>query len=494
MNDFFITLLLMGTLSSGGPLPFWMTTNQFGLMPETSGAFALARMGSEYDPSQTLQWRWGASLAANYGGSAATFKEDDEKFISPMLDELYTSLKWKVFSIDLGMKRVGLDYYGAGTPTLGSMSTTGGHIIWSGNARSMPGYFAHLEPVPIPLTGGRVKFFGSFGDFRTLDNRYMKGALVHRTKAGLDIKITERLDFHGEFDHLAMWGGKSDKIEMPLTFGNYFRVITGRGASAKGTQSDQNNVIGDQRGGELFRFNWKGNDWKLSFQHDIPYDDGSGMGFQNFPDGVNTIWFGFDDKDKWISDVVYEYQYTMWQSGTTHARPTTDEEKQHLDPSDQYHYKNHIIVGVDNYFNNGGYQSGWTYYGHTIGNPLIFPKGTHAGTWTGRTVVLGVENNRLKAHHFSVAGKLFRKAPYKMMLTYSQDYGTYAKPYKGETQWKKEWGTVEETPLKQFSAAFIGEIPGLVKHFTLTYGIYADRGQLLPDNFGGTIGLRYSIH
>ena len=49
------------------------------------------------------------------------------------------------------------------------------------------------------------------------------------------------------------------------------------------------------------------------------------MGFQNFPDGVNTLWFGFDDKDRWVTDILYEYQYTMWQSGTRHDRPTTEE-------------------------------------------------------------------------------------------------------------------------------------------------------------------------
>ena len=253
------------------------------------------------------------------------------------------------------------------------------------------------------------------------------------------------------------------------------------------------NVIGDQRGGEIFRLNWRGNGWKLSAQHDIPYDDGSGMGFQNFPDGVNTIWFSFDDKNRWVTEVLYEYQYTMYQSGTRHARPTTDEEKQHLDPSDPYHYNTHIYGGCDNYFNNGGYKSGWTYYGHTIGNPLFVPKGTHAATWTGKQLVLGVENNRLKAHHFSIAGKLFKKAPYKLMLTYSQNYGIYTKQYKGESQFEKDWGTVKETPLKQVSGAFVGEIPGLLKHFTVVYGLYADRGELLPDSFGASLGLRYSL-
>jgi hypothetical protein len=499
MNEFFLTLLLMGALSSGGPLPFWMTANQFGLMPESSGAVALARMGTEYDPSKTVQWRWGASLAANYGGSSATpvilseAKDLAAQNLRPMVDELYASLKWNLLSLDLGMRRFDLDYYGAGTQTLGSMSTTGGHLIWSGNARSLPGYSANLDPIAIPLTKGRVKFFGSFADYRTTDNRYMKGALIHRTKMGLDIKITERLDFHGVFDHYALWGGKRDTLAMPVTLGNYFRVITARKASSDGTKSDQLNVIGDQRGAETFRLNWRGNGWKISVQHDIPYDDGSGMGFQNFPDGVNTIWFGFDDKDKWVTDILYEYQYTMFQSGTRHDRPTTDEEKQHLDPSDQYHYNKHIIGGGDNYFNNGEYRSGWTYYGHTIGNPLFVPAGTHTGSWTSLNTVLGVENNRLKAHHFSLAGKLFRKAPYKLMLTYSHNYGTYFKPYTGESQWGKDWGTVKETPLNQLSGAFMGEIPGLVKNFALTYGLFVDKGQLLPDNFGATLGIRYTL-
>ena len=486
MTDFFLTLLLMGAFSSGGQLPFWMTANQFGLMPESSGAFALARMGTGYDPSKTFQWRWGASMAANYSN-----QPDGKMAVIP--DELYSSLKWKALSLDLGLKRFDLDYYGAGTPTMGSMSTTGGHIIWSGNARAIPGYSANLAPVPVPFTKGYVKFFGSFADYKTLDNRYMNGALIHRTMMGLDIKITERLDFHGVFDHYALWGGKSEKASMPVTLGNYFRVITARSASSTGSKSDQMNVIGDQRGGEIFRLNWRGNGWKLSAQHDIPYDDGSGMGFQNFPDGVNTIWFSFDDKNRWVTEVLYEYQYTMYQSGTRHARPTTDEEKQHLDPTDPYHYNTHIYGGCDNYFNNGGYKSGWTYYGHTIGNPLFVPKGTHADTWTGKQLVLGVENNRLKAHHFSIAGKLFKIAPYKLMLTYSRNYGIYTKQYKGESQFEKDWGTVKETPLKQVSGAFVGEIPGLLKHFTVVYGLYADRGELLPDSFGASLGLRYSL-
>ncbi len=117
-----------------------------------------------------------------------------------------------------------------------------------------------------------------------------------------------------------------------------------------------------------------------------------------------------------------------------------------------------------------------------------------------------MENNRLKAHHVSIAGKLFRKMPYKLMLTYSQNYGTYSAQYTGESQIHKKWGTVKETPLRQVYGAFVGEIPfaafsrfgsattsSALRQFTLTYGLYADRGQLLPDAFGASLGLRWDL-
>ena len=492
MNDFIITLMLMGALSSGPSLPFWMTANRYGMMPESNGGLALARIETGFDPAKQLQWRWGASLAANYdsGTPAQAVVLNGTKDLSLMVDELYGSLRWKVLSADIGIKHQEIEYVPFSWD-MGSLSTTGGHLAWSGNSRSMPGYTAHLDPIAVPFTGKHVWFYGLFGDYRTLDTRVMSGALVHRTKAMIRINITERLDFEGALDHYAFWGGESETNSIPVTFGNYFRVITGRGASSAGSKNDQINVIGDQRGSEIIRLAWRGDGWKASVQHDIPYDDGSGMGFQNFPDGVNTLWFGFDDKNRWVSDILYEYQYTMFQSGTRHDRPTTDEEKQHLDPSDEYHYNRHIIGGGDNYFNNGEYRSGWTYFGHTIGNPLFFPMGTHNGTWTGKGMVLGVENNRLRAHHLGIAGKLFRKAPYKLMLTYSKDYGIYSTPYTGESQWNKDWKSVRETPLRQVSGAFMGEVP--FKSLALTYGFFADRGELLPDTVGATLGVKFTF-
>ena len=259
-----------------------------------------------------------------------------------------------------------------------------------------------------------------------------------------------------------------------------------------GTFSDRMNVIGDHGGGEQMRFNWRGDGYKIVLQHDIPYSDGSGMGLQNFPDGINTIFFGWDDKDRWVSDIAYEYSYTMYQSGPFHQE-SFDENGNSTTP------KGASTTGGDNYFNNGAYRSGWSYYGRMICAPLFFPVGTRAGTWTGAAMAKGTENNRFTSHHLGIAGKLFRKAPYRLMLTYSADYGTYHATYKGESQWGKEWGTVKETPLYQVSGAFEGTVPFVLNcgktplSLDLVYGVFADRGQVLPDQFGVTAGLRLSL-
>ena len=511
MNDFILSLMLMGALSTGESLPFWMTSNQYGLMPEHNGALALVQARTQYDTSRDLQWRWGASFAAQYDSGPVAPKGTAD--FGLMVDELYGSIKWKVFSLDLGMKHDELDFLGADS-RLGSLSTTGGHIIASGNARTLPGYWINLDPVPLPLTKKHVWFYANYGDFLTYDNRYVKGTLVHRTKFAFRFDFLQRFSFHLGLDHYCLWGGDNPDVgEMPITLGNYFRVVTGSHASSDGTKSDQLNVIGDQGGGEFLRLDYRGDGWKATLLHDIPYADGSGMGFDNFPDGVNTLWFGFDDKNRWVTDVVYEFAYTRNQSGWYHDRPTTEEERKHLDPSDPYHYWHHIRGGGDDYFNNSYYKSGWTHFDRPIGYPLFVPRGTHDGTWTSHrsaddrsTYNRGIENNRLRAHHVAVSGMLFKQFPYKLMLTYSQNYGLYYAPYLGESPWEKYPGTVEEFPLHQVSGAFTGEIPaqafadrGWLKPtswlcpFSLTLGLYADKGQLLPDLFGFTIGLRYDF-
>ena len=109
MNDFALSLLLLGALSSGGQLPFWAGANQFGLMPEGSGGLALLRAGTEYDATKDPQWKWGVSLAGQYDSRCPVEMpgqagHDDSQAghdagakgtadFSAMVDELYASAR-----------------------------------------------------------------------------------------------------------------------------------------------------------------------------------------------------------------------------------------------------------------------------------------------------------------------------------------------------------------------------------------------------------------
>ncbi|MBO4447043.1 MAG: hypothetical protein J5764_02840 [Bacteroidales bacterium] len=481
MNDFVVSMLLLGAISSGGNMPFWSTANSFGLMPEYSGGLALVSASTSFDESKNWKWCWGVSLAA---------REEKTLGFTFIPDQVYVSGGWRNISLDLGIKHEKQDFFGA-SPLLGSLSTTAGRLAWSGNTRSMPGYTLRLAPANVPFTKGHLQVFGSWGDYINIDpNSFVKHHGAHSTRFGLKGNIGPA-SITLAIDHWAQWAGVHPTYgQMPLSFVDYCRMVTGSHGGATSTKSDQINVIGNQLGCETIRFDWKGDGWSIAAQHEIPYEDKSGMKFQNFPDGVNTIAFSFDDKKKWVTDIVYEFQYTMLQSGSVHGRLATEEEiASGKDPRmEKYGDGKWYITlgGLDNYSNNGEYASGWTAWGRCKGNPLFFSAGTRKGTLDYKGLVKGVENNRLKAHHVGISGALFHKIPYRLMLTWSRNYGTYGAPYERND-------TKDGVPQHQFSSAFNAQIPFLDGSLLLMPGIWCDAGQVLPFNFAATVGLRYMI-
>ena len=480
MNDFFVSLMLLGGLSSGGysEMPFWSTAGQFGVMPEVSGGLALLRAGSAFDESKTLQWRWGASLGLR----------NDYWGVDPFVDELNAGLRWKQLRLDAGMIHPE-QHFLAADPSLGSLSVTSGNIMMSCNARTMPGIAVTLEPWSIPFTADHVQLAGRFGDYWTIDRRHMQGARVHDTAIYL-LGHIGRFSITFGIDNYTMWAGTApDGRVQPHSFRDYLRAITGRPGGSDASEGDQINSLGDHRGRELIRLDYKDDNWTLTLQHDIPYDDRSGMKTHNFPDGANTICFSLKDKSAWVSDIVYEFQYTMNQSGDCERRLATAEEIADNDPrlyynnNDKQYYT--IVGGADNYCNNYDYVSGWTAFTRQIGNPLFYSRWTRddktyysQGTW----------NNLLKAHHLGISGSLFRKIPYRLVLTYSLNYGCWFDAkciYNADYPYK--------TPLRQFSSGFSASIPILKGAMCIIPAIYFDKGEALSDAFAATIAVKYTF-
>lgn len=458
---------LYGSAAKDG-MPFWGTANRRGIFPSnllTGGNRLLAGMGDNRTGASGLMtagaetaYMTRPGIVLSGGVSLAGYFTTCGHW-NGMVDRLHFGISWKKLHLDLGMKdRSSYEYNG--------LSLTAGDMIYTGNSRNLPGYNLSTDFINFPWTEGILAFKANFADYIMLDNRYTSHTLLHNEALFIRVTPVRRLSVTVGLEIWSQWSGTSPVYgKQPSSFKDYIRVVLGQSGGEDATVSDQINVLGNSLGREMLRIEWMADDFTLSFQHDIPFDDRSGMRFQNFPDGVNTLNLSFKDRDMWVTDILLEYVNTKCQSGPSHNDPDNPEI---------------ILGGSDNYFNNGEYKSAWTYYGQTIGLPLFTPMPINED---GQT--LGVCNNRVSAWHFGLRGMAARKIPYKLLCTYSRNFGKYS----------QSLALFDGTPW-QCSLALEGEVPHLGEKFPLSLGIglYGDFGKLFQDSFGVTVRLSWAGH
>lgn len=445
---------MSGLISPKSRLPMWATANRYGITPDNRGGLLQVGVFSAFNPQRKIQ--------TAYGFSGAGFLSQHKNNI--LLDELYFSMKWEKVRLDLGLVHPEVEFNG--------ISAHNGNIIYSANTRTLPGYNLSTDFIAIPRTREVLAFRFNWADYILLDDRFVDRPRLHNKSLYLKITPYRKLEVIVGLEHWAQWAGTSPVYgKQPGSFRDYVRIFCSQSGGKGATVSDSINVLGNHLGREHIRINYLSEHGTLSFYHDIPFEDGSGSRFANFPDGTWGIYYGNKDSRRWVNDAIYEFIYTKKQSGRYHDRPATEEEKAEQDPNSPFYGKK-ILGGNDNYFNNGEYRSGWTYYGRTVGTPFITPRMPDADG-----ITLGVYNNRVIAHYIGIQGYLFRKIPYKFRLSYSLNYGTYGQPLEGT--------------LHQYS---FGLETGVLRNsrlpFHLDLGIYGDYGKLYPKNFGVTVTVR----
>lgn len=439
---------LSGLVASAKNLPMWATTNKYGIVPNSRGGLLQAGIFSDFNSRKKIQ--------VAYGCSGAGFLTQQKKKI--IIDEFYLSLKWQKIRLDLGMIHPEEQFNG--------VSAQNGSFVVSANVRTMPGYNLHTEYISIPLTNQVLAFKFNLSDYTLVDKRFVDRTRLHNKSLFVRVTPWHRLELIAGLEHWAQWAGDSPIYgKQPDSFRDYIKVFTGNSGGSGATKSDSINALGNHLGSRYFRINVKANKYTISAYFDNFFEDNKINHMANLPDGAYGLYYGAINKRQWISDVMYEFVYSKYQSGPYHDREATAEEKAKQDPHDPY-YGRKILGGNDNDFNNGEYQSGWTYYGQTIGTPFITP---HTPNTEGITP--GVFNNRVIAHYLGIKGYFMSKVPYKLRLSYSLNYGTYGAPLEG-------------TP-KQFS---FGVEAGILRKakmpFQIDLGVYGDYGKLYNKNFG----------
>lgn len=451
---------------TGDYLPFWSRTGRNGIVPYSSSALVIGGASAGYKAANGIYFETGANLA----GSLESKNPINPSRVNGIVDELYVGGGWKMLHLDLGMK--------SREKELGDLSISGGNILWSGNARNIPGINAWSDWIYFEK-GHWFGFKGNLAHYQMIDNRYVAGTMLHNKSLSLKAALGRKVDLIFGVDHWAQWGGTSPREgSQPATFNDFLRILFVQAGGEDATVSDQMNVLGNHLGKEYLRLDWRAERFVMTFQYDMPFEDNGGIKrLQNFPDGVWSLKFSFADRKSFVTDVIGEFINTTWQAGPIHDRPATEEEMKHQNPESPY-YGRVVIGGLDNYFMNGTYQSGWTNYGRTIGLPLILASAPNEDG-----IVNGIRNNRLRAYHVGIQGNVFEGVPYIFKSTYSSNWGRYNI---GESNffYTRPW---------QLSLALELEFGKDITNLplTLAVGAYGDIGKVYQNSFGLTLRIRY---
>jgi len=356
---------MSGYLAVDEDLPFWLTSNTFGAV-ENSTNYLLAVDGeTSYKFTEHSYLVVKASLFL-HDGSVDTFQRD----------ELFLEYNNKWIQATFGAKHIETRF--------DNLSISRNNFLQSGNNRSLPGIQIQ-SPKPLKLFKA-VDFEYGLGHFEMNDDRYVDETMVHFKKLGVNVHLSDRVFIVAQLHHYAMWGGISpEEGKLPDSFSDFIDVFLGRSG-----EGEEQNSLGNHLGLYNLELHYTTKRGSYTFYHQHPFEDGSGSALKNFPDGIWGIYAAHNNVDysSVFKGIVLEYIQTTSQSGGDGAS------------------------GRDNYFHNNLYKSGWTYEGNVIGMPLI---------------QIG-ENSRIKGANFGILFGV-KKVDVLFKTTYTRNYGTYFTPY-----------------------------------------------------------------
>ena len=454
-------------LSSGSATPFWLRTNQYGIIPTQAPAGLFqAAIGKSYrmpDSIHTRKVDWGFKI-----NPVITYDKVDKSKI--LLPEAHVKVRFKAIEFYVGRQR---EVTGLGDTTLSS-----GFYAVSGNALPVPKIqIGTIGYAPLHFTKDFVAINAAFshGWFNV---PYIQGVRLHQKHLYLRLgKPASLVKFYFGINHNVQWAGHAEYLKQrpdiadangyfPSDWKFYKYVVFSY------TPKDWNNVsgytsfdsyrVGNSVGSIDFgaEFNLPSGRLLAYYQH--AYEDVSGIVFKNMPDGLWGLSYVPKPNQPAafrINRLVLEFLTTKDQSGDTFYIPGS------------------TYQGGDNYYNHSQYTEGWSYFNRTIGTPFIAP-----GQDFDKSSVLAngqfFPNNRVNMWYVGIQAS-YRKTTFLLRTSYSKNYGTFREP-------PASYPT-------QFSGLLSAQIP--VSHWNNTFIIAKlalDNGGLYTNTTGGYIGLKKS--
>jgi hypothetical protein len=455
-------------LSTSGITPFWLRSNQYGIVP-LQAQFLTFRGSAhkEYDSTKNNRQKL-KKFGIGYGfwGVANVNKQN----YLLLLPEAYLKVRYGAFEFYGGRKR---EVIGLVDTTLSS-----GSYIWSGNALPMPKLQISIPNYTSIIGHGLISIKGAFAH-GWFDNGLVKNSYLHQKWIyGRLGKPNWKIKFYGGFNHQVQWGGYPIKpyIETATgklidNFGNdfktYIKVVTGvslnaneKGADLTGVPLNEAwNRAGNHLGSVDIGTEVNLKRYDLFFYRQSVYEDGSLFFLNNIEDGLIGISIKRKKKKVGITKVCFEYLNITRQGGSTGGENTIPQ-----------------LRGRDNYFNNTTYANGWNYNGLIIGTPLITPLNQINNSLIDKSVFTNVPNsyivnNRVQGYSLLFIGK-FQKIDFSTKLLWTHNLGIYGAPLLAN----------------QFS--FLQQFNYQLHNYTFINSFAIDSGKLYLNNLGCYIGIR----
>jgi hypothetical protein len=456
--------------SSAIQTPFWFRSRQYGIVPLT-GPAGLVRVGfskqfGDAEPRR-IQGKVAVEGVANVGSSSRV-----------VLPVAYASLLSNQFELYVGRRR---EVFGLVDTLLSS-----GSYAWSGNA--LPIYKIQLGTrgyVPLGFTKGVVALNGMYahGWFSNTDS--IQNSFLHQKALFIRVSLfRNRVRLYGGVTHHAQWGGSSTKYKngitvngkIPSSLDTYKDIILVRQPPNDPTQYSSFDLL-NQAGNHLgsidvaMEIDNNQSNWFLYYQH--PFEDKSGVAFQNMPDGLYGVRWKAKPSGQptgfRLMQVTAEFLTTLNQTDFN------------------FEIGSRLYNGADDYFNNYQYVDGWTHRQRVIGTPFLTRwldsrEDLHnlQGGFKGHGPMM-ISNNRVQVSHLGLLGQWPSGTQLKALLSYSRNFG---RPISSDPR----------IPLSQFSGmAELGLPVRWLGGTQLNMAIALDQGQWLTNNVGGWLSLRKVI-
>jgi hypothetical protein len=287
-----LKLTSISLAGSKDKLPMWLWANQLGRYEQTNSYIQNFELEGAYASSSKsdFQLLGGARLNA--------FLQDKSAFT---LSELYGGLNWKEVQLKVGKFPEPTKYRG--------LSTSNGNLSYSQNARPHPririGFNDYLQIIP-----GWLAIYGVYEEGLLNDERYVMDTHLHHKSFYMRLGTPQNIQLSGGLEHYLMWGGTHPEYGALPGWEDYCKYVTGQHGGSNALETEQENALGNSYGSYQIDIQKHWTKLHLSLYISHPYEDRSGIEWENWKDNLIGLFFDFQGEDLLIGSLLLEYTHT----------------------------------------------------------------------------------------------------------------------------------------------------------------------------------------